>query len=153
MSAMSRTSLLILAASVIAGCGKAPFDDGLIKHHVTGVITVNGQPLDRVVVRFQNTDKSVDGNAAQPTGHTDAEGKFSLSTSGDKDGAVAGEYVVTFLRASADYSSGKDLFRNKFINPAKSEHHVTVPDHDLEVPTIDLKVPSAWLTTPQKDED
>lgn len=153
MSAFHRIPLLILLAGLVIGCGQAPYDDGLTKHQVTGVVTVNGQPLERVVVRFRNTDSSVSGNAAEPTGSTDAEGKFSLSTSGDHDGAVAGEYVVTFLRSSADFTSGKDLFRNRFTNPAKSKYKITVPDHDLEMPPIDLEIPTAWLTSTSADDD
>lgn len=152
MSATYRIALLLLIG-FLAGCGKAPYDDGLTKHQVTGVVTVNGQPLDRVVVRFRNTNSTVTGNAAEPTGSTDAEGKFALSTSGDQDGAVAGEYVVTFLRSSADFTSGKDLFRNRYINPAKSKYTITVPDHDLEVPPIDLEIPAAWLTSSSSDDD
>ncbi|TWT31813.1 hypothetical protein [Blastopirellula retiformator] len=145
-----RIFLLLLAAGPLLGCGKQPYDDGLTKHQVTGVVTVNGQPLDHVIVRFQSTDSTVTGNAAQPVGFTDSAGKYAMSTSGDKDGAVAGEYVLMFLRNDPNSDSGNDIFRNRFTNPAQSKHKVTVPDHDLEVPPIDLDIPPQWLTTPPR---
>ncbi|UUO08401.1 hypothetical protein M4951_08805 [Blastopirellula sp. J2-11] len=153
MALLLRRCLLLIIAALLTGCGEAPYDDGLLKHQVTGLVTVNGQPLDRVIVRFQSTDSSKTGNAAQPVGVTDAEGKFALSTSADEDGAVAGEYVVTFLRTAKNSESGDDMFRNRFTKPAQSKHRVTVPDHDLEVPPIHLEVPAAWLTAAPREED
>ncbi|EAQ79788.1 hypothetical protein [Blastopirellula marina] len=148
-----RLCLWIIAASLLPGCGETAYDDGLIKHQVTGFVTVNGRPLDRVIVRLQSTDRSQSGNAAQPVGVTDAEGKFALSTSGDKDGAVAGEYVMMFLRTAENSESGDDLFHNRFAKPSQSKHKVTIPDHDLEVPPIHLEVPAAWLTAAPSEED
>ncbi|PQO28714.1 hypothetical protein [Blastopirellula marina] len=153
MSLASRLLLWVLGASLFTGCYSAVHDDGLVKYKVAGIITINGKPLERVIVRFQHTDPTVQGAAASPVGHTDAEGNFAMSTSGDGDGVVAGEYIVTFLRASDDYTSGKDLFRNRFIDPGKSEHRVTVSDEDLVMPPIDLEVPAQWLTAPPRADD
>ncbi|RCS43242.1 hypothetical protein DTL42_18980 [Bremerella cremea] len=153
MSLVSRLLLWGMGACLITGCYAAPHDDGLVKHKVNGVITVNGKPLERVIVRFQHTDPTIQRAAANPVGHTNAEGRFAMSTSGDGDGVVAGEYIVTFLRASGDYTSGKDLFRNRFIDPSKSEHRVTVSDEDLTMPPINLEVPAQWLTEPPRADD
>lgn len=141
---MIRRSLsVLLACFCLAGCGAE--GDGLVKQQVTGSVLVNGRPLERVIVMFNHQDKSVEGNASRPIAATDPDGRFSLSTNGTGDGAVAGSYVITFELASANYASTADLFRGKYSNAARSEYKVEIESDDIELPPFELKVPAEWL--------
>jgi hypothetical protein len=55
-----------------------------------GKVTYQGNPLPNADVSFQHKEGS-----ATATAKTDAQGSFTLSTYGDKDGAPAGAYRVT----------------------------------------------------------
>src|SRR5215203_6710467 len=82
---MSRKFLAValLAASSV-GCTKSDMIP------VTGVLTLNGQPVADAEVMFNPKTK---GRFA--VGKTDATGHFKLSTGAPDDGAVPGEYAVT----------------------------------------------------------
>jgi hypothetical protein len=71
---------LLLAGS---GCGSK-----LVK--VKGVLTLEGQPVEGAVVTFA----SPDGRGRPATGQTDAEGRFTLTTLEEGDGALPGDYRV-----------------------------------------------------------
>lgn len=113
-----------MLAGLLAGCGSG----GPPKHPVVGTVLVNGTPAARVNVCFQHTDPAVTGNARSPVAVTDEAGRFTLSTDGDKDGVVTGEYVVTFFWLSSnDPNSAYDRFGGAFGDAATSAHRVTVP--------------------------
>lgn len=136
---------------LLTGCA-SQYDDGLQKFPVTGLVTVNGEPLQRVVVICQNVDPDVKGNAARPVGHTDETGEFHLSTNGDNDGAVPGEYIVTFMRSDADYSVEGDHFHNKYTDPAKSKFRITIAAEETELRPFDLDVPPEWLAAAKESD-
>jgi len=60
--------------------------------NVRGQVLFRGQPIEGAVVTFH--PKGGDSTAYRPSGLTDKEGRFTLST-GSKPGAAPGEYVVT----------------------------------------------------------
>ncbi|QDV32415.1 hypothetical protein [Tautonia plasticadhaerens] len=125
---------LLLALSVAGpGCDSGP-DDGLEKHPVRGSVLVNGEPAELMVVTFHNLDPAAPGNAGRPVGATDAEGRFELSTNADRDGAVAGEYAVTFFWSSSNTINAADRLGGRFTEPSRSEFKVRVVpgDNDLE---------------------
>jgi len=77
------TSVLV---SQILGCGSSGPELG----SVTGVITLDGQPLPKVGVVFRPA-----GSGASPAyGGTNREGKYTLLFSRDTAGAMPGEYEV-----------------------------------------------------------
>jgi len=125
---------LVLLVTLAVGCGSK--GDGLVKQAVTGVVKINGVPRKGVIVSFWHTDPDVKGNAAEPVSATDEEGRFSLSTNGTQDGAVAGEYIVTF--SWPDKSGAVDFLRNKYSNRQKSEFRVTVGEGDQETLPFEL---------------
>lgn len=57
---------------------------------VSGTVSYNGNPVAGATVTFMG-----EGAPRAAIGTTDAEGKFQLSTFGDKDGAVVGAHVIT----------------------------------------------------------
>ncbi|QDT69371.1 hypothetical protein MalM25_23080 [Planctomycetes bacterium MalM25] len=80
----------LLALSM--GCGGGPK-----MANVSGVVTLEGEPVPNVVVRFQplppEGESFATGKAA--FGEAGADGKFRLSTYGEYDGAVVGVHRVT----------------------------------------------------------
>lgn len=121
---MTIRGLLPLCGLVaLAGCGKG----GPALQPVRGTVLVNGQPAERVAVSFQHADPSVKGNAAHPCAVTDATGAFRLSTNKDGDGAVEGEYVVTFTWWSdPDPDRARDLLAGSYSDANTSTFRVKV---------------------------
>lgn len=127
--------------SMVTGC--SGYDDGLTKYPVTGSVVVNGQPEEGVLVRFYRVGRAGESNADTPAGVTDEAGRFSLSTNGENDGAVAGEYKVTFIWPEYNGPGAKDQFGGRYVEPAKSEFAVTVGEVEQELPVYELEAPDA----------
>lgn len=91
---MFRLSLALtggLLCVALAGCGSK----GPTLYPVTGKVTsADGKPLANATVVFHPTG-TADANFVKPRGKTDADGKFSLTTTTTDDGAPSGEYRVT----------------------------------------------------------
>jgi hypothetical protein len=83
---ISRSGCLAAFALVpfLVGCG------GVRPAKVTGILTLNGQPVEGATVQFVPVKEG--GRPA--TGLTKADGGFSLTTFEDQDGALPGEYKV-----------------------------------------------------------
>jgi hypothetical protein len=78
--------VVALMALVTASCSSADAN-------VQGQVLYQGNPIEGAVVTFHPKNAN-DVKAERPSGLTDKEGKFTLST-GTKSGAPAGEYTVT----------------------------------------------------------
>ncbi len=78
---------VFVGLTVLVGCGGS----GIGTVPAEGVITVDGQPMEGVMVVF-NPDAE-GGRAA--SGRTDAEGKYVLTTVENGDGALPGTYKVS----------------------------------------------------------
>ncbi len=116
----------------LLGCGVSP--DGPQKYPVSGTVLINGQPMERVAVQFHHLDVSVPGNLRFPTAVTDALGRFELSSTGDRDGAVAGDYLVTFAWLSSADIDARDLLGGALSKPEASEFRVSVPIEGNDLP-------------------
>jgi hypothetical protein len=81
---------LILALAVV-GCG------GKYKPvPVSGVVTLDGSPVEGATVYFYAVGDEKEGRPAQ--GVTDKNGEFRLSTMGENDGALRREYKVVIAK-------------------------------------------------------
>ena len=78
----SRCSVFVLVAMVLTGCGGA--DDTPSLGYVTGKVTLNGTPLEGVILVF----KPDNGRAA--TGTTNAEGEYELEFAYGVNGCKVG---------------------------------------------------------------
>src|SRR5215470_12572106 len=76
---------LLVSAAVVAGCGRAK----AVK--TTGVVTLDGQPVDGAEVKFIPVDAA---KGMLASGVTGSDGKFRLTTTNPNDGAIPGEYIV-----------------------------------------------------------
>jgi hypothetical protein len=81
----------------LLGCSSGAADAPAL-YPVTGTLKVGGKPLADVSVQLAPVDAK--SKARPGIGNTDAEGKFTIRTNGDK-GAVSGKYKVVLSTGSA----------------------------------------------------
>lgn len=121
---MISVCLLLGVTCSFVGCGS----DGPEIVPVKGVVNYKGKPMPKISVVF-NPDG---GKGMMATGLTDDKGEFTLQTSEPGDGAIVGNYKVSFK-----YDSGEipDMFNpkkvvstipEKYGDPAKSGKTATV---------------------------
>ena len=91
---------LAIVAGAVAGCGPRPGTDPTA--NVTGTVTLDGQPIERVSVAFMPES----GRPA--SGLTDASGNFELSTFDTGDGAVLGKHKVVLSEQISDITPAPD---------------------------------------------
>jgi len=112
---------LVLAA---VGCGGST-------GRVSGVVTLDGQPLEGATVSF--TPASGDGGGVGgSTGKTDAQGRYSLRTvAGDSPGAAVGKHRVSISLFKPNPNNpdqaGTDVVPARFSDPTKTELTFDVP--------------------------
>lgn len=114
-------------------------DDQLAVYPATGEVSVDGKPAAGVyVVLTPAKGSEADEKGLKPTGTTDQDGLFSLSTYQQADGAPAGDYVITiqWMKEPTQVARGvmpgfsppQDHFRGKYLNPEKSAWRVTIDE-------------------------
>jgi hypothetical protein len=100
---------------------------------VSGTVQVKGKAVAGVKVSF-HAQFDMGSVKFTPSGLTDKEGRFTLTTAVQNDGAPRGDYLVTFemLQAGAD-KRGQDIevdvWKGKYGDPARGEK-VTVTSGD-----------------------
>lgn len=137
----TRTSAL-LVLMFLAGCRGS---GGPAKHPVKGSVRVNGQPAALVRVQFLHKDQTLPGNLKSPVGMTDEAGAFHLSTTGDKDGAVEGEYTVTFEWMSGNDLSAFDKLGGRFADEKTTKYKARVNVGANQLELFELTVPEAQI--------
>lgn len=89
---------------------------------VAGQVVVNGKPAGGATVNFH--PQATDGEVAEarPTGKTDADGRFRLTTREVNDGAPASNYKVTINWAKSDIRPGQPAEDARVIRLLPSEY-------------------------------
>lgn len=95
-----------VALGLLLGCGGADGDqERPPTHPVSGVVTHGGKPVEGAQVVFIPQNQSIGATpgsgGSAGFGRTNAEGRYTLSTFGEEDGAVAGSYYVTITKTEA----------------------------------------------------
>lgn len=126
---------------VLAGCG-----DGFLIAEVEGKVLVNGSPVEKIQIEFCPTKEG-----PRSLGITDAQGRFTLTASNGKSGALVGTHKVVlrdvgimgdkFLGRSGedvDMTAGRtprvaDEYADATITPLKKEVSPGKCVIDLEV--------------------
>jgi hypothetical protein len=133
--------ILLGGLAVIAGC-----NGGKIKRYpVHGVVNVDGRAADGVRVIFCPTSGSEEAQKLRPTGVTNEEGKFTLTTIDKNDGAPAGDYkvIAQWLGNTKDKFGrpslgGEDKLQGRYMKMEKSELTATV-NGATDLPPFELK--------------
>lgn len=98
--------LLVLSLSVaVVGCADENAAPKL--YPVTGTLTVGGKALPNITVQLSPVSQDKDKKILPGIGVTDAEGKFSILTNGDK-GAASGKYKVVLTAGTAKAPGQQD---------------------------------------------
>jgi hypothetical protein len=103
---MSKNTLTLLLFPVAISLLTLGCDDGKLKTYpVSGIVTMNGEPVARATVIFSPV-KEGEGDAA--TGITNAQGEYKLQTAQGKvdAGTTPGEYVV-MIKKTEFFETGK----------------------------------------------
>lgn len=139
----------VLVTLLAAGCGS----DGPEVHTVNGSVLFQGEPATGAMVIFNPKSGEI-GSLKRPSAKVGKDGKFELSTFGAKDGALAGEYLVTVswrefegslegdmgLAASADAKAGGgDRLGGRYSQPNTSGLTATVVAGTNELPPFELE--------------
>jgi hypothetical protein len=131
-------SIIVILLLIQLGCNGKTY---ISTEFVEGTVTLDGVPLDDVIVTFLPVNSGELGYAS-----TDAEGKFKVSTFNGKSGTgtTVGEYRVTFNKEIEDVTkrhfrkdeTGKDIplpnletiqiVPKKYLSPETSGFTVTV---------------------------
>jgi hypothetical protein len=133
-----------LIALAFVGCSGGA-DDGLKKYPVRGTVLVNGRPAAGIAVTFHHNGEAP-GNAARPVAVADAEGRYTLSTNADKDGAVEGEYTVTFFWPADNGPMPRDRLGGRFADTGLSAFKARVGPRENEIEPFRLEIDPRLLS-------
>lgn len=99
---------------VLAGC--TPKSDNPATVPVTGVVTLDGQPVEGANVMFQSPEQG-------SFGLTDAQGRYELQTFEPGDGAMPGEYRVAISKVKV-FLPKVEQGEPGYVEPPPPEHLV-----------------------------
>lgn len=89
----------VLALSIVVGCSSSDYELA----PVSGIVTLDGNPLSGVEVVFSPMGSREDGNPGPwSKGTTDVDGRFTLTTQNNKKGAVVGKHRVGISAGAVD---------------------------------------------------
>jgi hypothetical protein len=97
--AVASSGWWLIALAIVAGCSKTNKPSTA---PVTGTVTYKGAPVEGASVMFMPAQ----AGPKPATGVTDAQGKFKLSTFGEADGAIPGQYKVAITKRTTEYDLG-----------------------------------------------
>jgi hypothetical protein len=138
---LGRWKSLLLFAVLASGCGKDPHRVA----PVSGTVTMDDKPLAGALVSFLPETKP--GAMPSPTsrGVTDQQGRYSLTTSEDKPGAVVGlsKVRISTLRSQAggETEGGAIISRETVPERYNSRTELTfeVPEEGTDAANFTLK--------------
>lgn len=117
--------LSALGVMALSGCGG---DDGVSRYAVSGTVTYKGERLDHGNITFTPNDVAK-GRVANSTIES---GSYTLSSLGDRDGAVPGQYKVSVTSKEVDPSKirdrpGRRVAKPKVVGKANNDERSLVP--------------------------
>ncbi len=137
--------LLLIIVPFLTGCTRSDYPNET--YPVSGrVQTTDGDPAAFVRVTLHSSTLIAEGDPFRPSGMTDDDGTFRLTTYETHDGAPAGNYAMTFRWAKPQETLldpiSKDRLRNQFARPTEKSltcEIVETESQDLGAFEIDTK--------------
>jgi hypothetical protein len=131
----------VVAALGLSSCAEKPCS----VQPVQGQLQVDGKPAANALVTFHPANAAPD--APHPTGLTDAQGVFRLTSFRENDGAPAGDYAVavTWFRSVPSRDPRDDRFKSvnflpaRYASPKTSQLKATVAKGAGALPPLQLK--------------
>lgn len=113
----------VLAAAVLAsfvGCGER----GPQLAPISGVVTLDGEPLANAVINFQPVASASGANpGVGSSARTDSEGRFVLETIDGKPGAVVGPHKVKIFSYSPESPVASDVDTEPTVERVPEEYN------------------------------
>jgi hypothetical protein len=107
MKRFALTCLAVAGLLLVGGCGKKEAE--LVP--VTGTVKIDGVLAPNILVRFM-PDIVEDNTGPSSSGITNEKGEFTLKCDDQRDGAVVGNHVVTFVDMDEERpAQGEELTR------------------------------------------
>lgn len=151
---------VVVVLSITVGCQKRSRGNIPKAVPVSGIVLLDGQPVDGAMVVFVPTQSPGYGAYAM----TDGSGRFQLKSSDDVMGAVPGDYLVQVTKlvvdtgkpqlvvqedvehaqaaggggASPEPGASKNVLPEKYSNPKTSGIQITVPAAGLD--NVEIKL-------------
>lgn len=139
-NALSLSGVCLSAALLLVGCGKKQKP----LYPVTGQVVAGPakKPAVGAVLFFHPVEKDA-GAVGMPMAEVDQDGRFALTTRISKDGAPAGDYLITVIwppiRKSLFEPEEGDRLKGAFADVQQAKIRFTVlPATSNEVPLIEL---------------
>lgn len=101
---LSITHLVLFVLVLFCGCG------GIQTEPVTGVVTLDGDPLPGVQVIFH----PIEGDRKNSVGTTDETGSYSLNYTMHNVGAIVGQYKVLISKKLVTDKGEKETLPSKY---------------------------------------
>lgn len=128
LSGVVGRSLLMLTAAAAAGCSSQKPDNRKAVFPVRGKLLVDQQPAPGALVILHPADGAA--QAERPFGKVGPDGSFELTTYEGRDGAPAGDYVVTTEWQLSPYQDAPGPWPNvlppQYSDPRRSDLKVTI---------------------------
>lgn len=136
MTKVAGTALIavFLLFSACTGSGQSTANRKPV-HPVRGQLLVGGKPATGAFLFFVPVNEPPEPTDPRPRAEVAADGSFDVSMYGNKDGAPAGDYIVTALWEG---EGGYDKLKNQYNDPKKSKLRVTVKEGKNELPPFRL---------------
>lgn len=136
-------AILTLLAIAAPGCD----NKGYKVVEVSGLVTLDGQPVPGSVVNFQPIADGSDNVGPGSTGRCDEQGRYTLMTIHDEPGAVVGRHRIRIVSYSPESpvvgdSDARGTPKEKF--PTKYNYQTTL---EFEVPAAGTDQANFELTS------
>jgi hypothetical protein len=134
-------AIVVIAIVSVLGCSRSELSPRAV---VTGVVTLNGEPLHFGRVQFE-PDRSKGNNGPVATGIIDETGRYRLSTDrrkDDYDGAVVGFHKVcveAIPQPTDPTDIPRSLIPDRYNNPATSGLTAEIKAVELNEIPFELK--------------
>jgi hypothetical protein len=139
---MRFTLSAVLLLSLLAGCSsKEPKI-----YPVRGEVFVNGWPAHEAIVLLVPISESYPAKYSGPFAQVGEDGSFAISTAGNSDGALEGEYAVliSWKERSGllkDQFDGKDRLAGAYYDQTKPKFKVKIEAKPNQLQRFDLEAP------------
>jgi hypothetical protein len=135
-----RALLLAVIAVLCSSCGETPIER-ITVFPVKGQVLLNGKPVKGALVTFHPISSALPKNIT-PTGHTDENGDFAITTYEKEDGAPAGDYGVTITMKTnpSKRQTVHEPLKGKYSDSAHPRFQAHINQQPNQLPTYQLEI-------------
>lgn len=134
-------SVVVVAIAVATGCKPSnPWEN---PHPVSGSVTYKGKPVGDAELTLFPVDPTAP-ESVRPRARTSADGKFTVWTYQEGDGAPAGQYKVTVVHNEVSVSKNTIVAKPNDLPPKYSRRdstdlQVTITAGKNDLPALELR--------------